>query len=134
MCSKSKYVTISTKYLKEAKGLYAKSQTRCKDIWTPYSHTPYTGKETSISLTFHQTHHYHRKQLVQHGLYLALSPCGKDDQLGRVGERRQRAPKNERNVNPKAGENTSRMLNNRRQLESASGLSTALRPARDAVV
>ena len=54
----------------------------------------------------------------------------------RRGERERREPKNERNVNPKwkAGENTSRMLNNNGQLESVRGLSTALRPARDAVV
>lgn len=40
--------------------------------WQRNQHQPYI-------LSIPSKHHYHRKQLVQHGLYLALSPCGKDD-------------------------------------------------------
>lgn len=129
--------TIRRKYLKETKEIETR---RAKNIWSPYCHTPYPGKGTSISLTFHQTTTPPLPPQAISSAWLisrpCLSPCGKDDQLGRGGEHRRREPKNERNVNPKwkAGENTSRMLNNNGQLESVRGLSTALRPARDAVV
>lgn len=77
-------------------------------------------------------HHYHRKQLVQHGLYLAWPLCLWERQPIKL----RRAPKNDRNVNPKwkARENTHRVLNNGGQLESARTLSAVLRPAGDAVV
>lgn len=129
--------TIRCKYLKETKEIETR---RTRNIWSPCCHTPYPGKGTSISLTFHQTTTPPLPPQAISSAWLiscpCLSPCGKDDQLGCGGEPRRREPKNERNVNPKwkARENTSRMLNNNGQLESVRGLSTALRPARDAVV
>lgn len=62
----------------------------------------YPGKETSISLAFHQTTTTTASNLFSMAyISLCLSPRGKDNQLSHRGECRTQEPKNERNANRK---------------------------------
>lgn len=111
-----------------------------EDIWTFYSGTPSPGRVTSISITFNKTSPPLPPPQTISSAWLISRPVSLPWERRPIrplrGTQEEREPKNERNVNPKwkAGENTSRMLNNNGQLESVRGLSTALRQARDADV
>lgn len=81
----------------------------------------YPGKETSISLAFHQTTTTTASNLFSMAyISLCLSPRGKDNQLSHRGnaESKSQRMREMQTESERAGDNTSRMLNNNGQLKS----------------